>query len=86
MNTNRYRTCARNMACFIVITAICSQVTPVHAQGSLTPPGAPAPTMRSLEEVYQRLSVLEANQAACHKMQKRQVPQTMKWKGATLCE
>ena len=32
--------------------------------GDLTPPGAPGSTMHTLEEIYQRLGVLEANQAA----------------------
>jgi formylglycine-generating enzyme required for sulfatase activity len=32
--------------------------------GDLTPPGAPGPTMYTLEEIYQRLAVLESNQTA----------------------
>lgn len=30
--------------------------------GDLTPPGAPGPTMHTLEDIYQRLAVLESNQ------------------------
>ena len=29
------------------------------AQGALTPPGAPAPTMRSLQEIWDKIGVLE---------------------------
>jgi formylglycine-generating enzyme required for sulfatase activity len=32
--------------------------------GDLTPPGAPGPTMHTLEEIYQRQAILAANQAA----------------------
>lgn len=35
----------------------------VARAGDLTPPGAPSPTMHTLEEIYQRLNTLEENQA-----------------------
>lgn len=34
------------------------------AQGSLTPPGAPAPTMRSLGEIWDKIGALETQTAA----------------------
>ena len=36
------------------------QLSTAHAQGSLTPPGAPAPTMKTLDQVYARLETRTA--------------------------
>ena len=47
----------------IIMTAVMLAVGSGWA-GDLTPPGAPGSTMHTLEEIYQRLGVLEANQAA----------------------
>ena len=47
--------------------------THVMGQGSLTPPGAPGETMKSLEQVYQRL---EANQEAIEEVYERTDPRT----------
>ena len=39
----------------IVILTGNFQLLTAHAQGALTPPGAPAPTMRSLDQIYSKL-------------------------------
>jgi hypothetical protein len=44
----------------LIGTAVCSCLTltsPVHAQGSLTPPGAPAPTMKTLAQIEPRTPI-----------------------------
>src|ERR1017187_7412814 len=33
------------------------QLATLHAQGSLTPPGAPAPTMKSLDQIEPRIAI-----------------------------
>ena len=39
----------------LALSTLNSQRSTVLAQGSLTPPGAPAPTMKSLDEVYAKI-------------------------------
>jgi parallel beta-helix repeat protein len=41
----------------LLLTALNSQLSTAHAQGSLTPPGAPAPTMKSLAQVEPRTAI-----------------------------
>jgi hypothetical protein len=44
------------LALFLLSTLILQPPT-LHAQGSLTPPGAPAPTMKSLDQVEPRTPI-----------------------------
>ena len=37
---------------------------PAFAQGPLTPPGSPAPTMKSLQEIWDKIGILETENAA----------------------
>ena len=41
----------------LLLSTINSQLSTCFAQGSLTPPGAPAPTMKSLDEVEPRINI-----------------------------
>ena len=38
----------------LVLSTLNSQLSTAFGQGALTPPGAPAPTMRSLDQIYDR--------------------------------
>lgn len=49
------------LACVLVLGLTAGYAA---AQGSLTPPGVPLPTMHTLEEIYQNQTTLAANQAA----------------------
>ncbi len=42
-----------------IIIAI-STVTFLHAQGPLAPPGAPAPTQKSLQEIWDKIAIQQA--------------------------
>lgn len=49
----------------LIITATAFATTAhIHAQGPLTPPGAPAPTQKSLQEIWDKIGALEAQNAA----------------------
>lgn len=51
----------RMCATISLVTALVLAAAPAaRAQGSLTPPGAPAPTMKSLQEIWDRLAAQEA--------------------------
>ena len=50
---------------FTCIPAVLLSGTWLHAQGDLAPAGAPAPTMKSLQEIWERIN---ANQAATEAM------------------
>ena len=50
----------RATASFLVIAALAYYPRDIHAQGSLAPPGAPAPTMRTLTEIEPRTPVSAA--------------------------
>ena len=52
MKTNRI---IKNLAAFALLATINLQLSTAFAQGSLTPPGAPAPTMKSLDEIYAKI-------------------------------
>jgi hypothetical protein len=41
-------------ACVMVLLCVCLKSPTAHAQGSLTPPGPPAPTMKSLDQIEPR--------------------------------
>lgn len=45
----------------IGLATIDSHLSTVHAQGALTPPGAPAPTMKSLDQVEARTAITNRN-------------------------
>jgi hypothetical protein len=45
----------RFLALAIGLSTLNSQLSTAHAQGALTPPGAPAPTMKSLDQIYARV-------------------------------
>ncbi|MFN0125064.1 MAG: hypothetical protein ACKV19_00060 [Verrucomicrobiales bacterium] len=45
-----------------LITLVTASLLP--AQGPLTPPGAPAPTQKSLQEIWDKIGALEAQNAA----------------------
>lgn len=47
-----------------LLLAPCSIPRALAQGGSLTPPGAPAPTMRSLQEIWDKIGVLEAQNTA----------------------
>lgn len=44
-------------ACLLLLSIINSQLSTVFAQGSLTPPGAPAPTMKTLDQIESRTPI-----------------------------
>jgi hypothetical protein len=44
----------------LLLSALNSQLSTAHAQGSLTPPGAPAPTMKSLAQIEPRTPISTA--------------------------
>ncbi len=53
------------LTAFALSTLISQLSTPLHAQGSLTPPaGPPAPVMRSLTEIYNKTATVEAQNTA----------------------
>jgi parallel beta-helix repeat protein len=58
MNTNRLNA---GWLMLLALSTINSQLSTAFAQGSLTPPGAPAPTMKSLDQVEARTIVNAAN-------------------------
>ena len=41
----------------LLLSALNSQLSTAHAQGSLTPPGAPAPSMKSLDQIEARTPI-----------------------------
>ena len=47
------------LAAGILVSAFSLQPSALHAQGALTPPGAPAPTMKSLQEIWDKIDMLE---------------------------
>ncbi|MFP6874105.1 MAG: hypothetical protein VCA55_11415, partial [Verrucomicrobiales bacterium] len=49
-----------NLIAFTFIPAVLFCTTGLYAQGDLAPAGAPAPTMKSLQEIWERIN---ANQA-----------------------
>jgi hypothetical protein len=55
------------LALLTCLSTLNSQLSTAFAQGSLTPPGAPAPTMKTLDQVYARLdsrtAITNANSA-----------------------
>lgn len=48
----------RNTACLLLIAALAGSTTRSFAQGSLTPPAAPQPTMKTLQQIYDRIDQL----------------------------
>jgi len=65
-----------NLIAFTFIPAVLLSGTWLHAQGDLAPAGAPAPTMKSLQEIWERINAnqavieakINANQAATEAM------------------
>lgn len=49
-----------NLAAFALLSAFSLQPSAVFGQGSLTPPGAPAPSMKSLDQVEARTAITGA--------------------------
>lgn len=47
----------------VLALAALAATSGLHAQGSLTPPGAPAPTMKSLQEIWDRVGDVESANA-----------------------
>jgi hypothetical protein len=47
-------------AVFALLLTYGSNLSTVHAQGALTPPGAPAPTMKSLDQIEPRIAISSA--------------------------
>ena len=47
-----------------LVVSIGLHTWPVRGQGSLAPPGPPAPTMRSMQEIWDRMATPEAQTAA----------------------
>jgi len=47
-----------------LLTALPLLAATLHAQGPLDPPGAPAPTMKTLQELWDKMEALEAQNAA----------------------
>jgi len=43
------------LLCLALLSTLNSQLSTAFAQGSLTPPGAPAPTMKSADQIYSKL-------------------------------
>ncbi len=52
--------CVKSLASILLITTYWSLVTSSSAQGPLTPPGAPAPTMKTLPQVEPRTAITNA--------------------------
>ena len=52
------RTKHLKLAAMLLLATLNSQLSTLHAQGSLTPPGVPAPTMKTLDQVEPRTDVL----------------------------
>jgi hypothetical protein len=57
---NKNRTIAGWLILLALLSTLNSQLSTAYAQGSLTPPGAPAPTMKTLDQVYARLEARTA--------------------------
>ena len=51
------RTKHLKLAALLLLATLNSQLSTLHAQGSLTPPGAPAPTMKSLAQIEPRTAI-----------------------------
>lgn len=47
-----------------VLTGLLLSAAALHAEGPLTPPGAPAPTMKTLQELWDKMEALEAQNDA----------------------
>lgn len=45
----------------LALAACATGISNVRAQGSLTPPGVPSATMKSLQELWDRMQTLESN-------------------------
>jgi len=58
MKTNRI---IKNLAALALLSTLNSQLSTAFAQGSLTPPGAPAPTMKSADQIEPRTIVNAVN-------------------------
>ena len=58
---SRERRAGSVSASILVLLGCCSLAAPFSCfgQGSLNPPGAPAPTMKSLQEIWEKIGILE---------------------------
>ena len=48
----------------LLLTGLLLAVVALHAEGPLTPPGPPGPTMKSLQELWDKIGELEAQNNA----------------------
>ena len=61
MNPARHRFRRTVLTLTLLLSTLNSQLSTVLAQGPLTPPGAPAPTMRTLDQVEPRIAINATN-------------------------
>jgi hypothetical protein len=54
---NRKSKCLAATLALAVLSTLNSQISTLHAQGALTPPGAPAPTMKTLAQIEPRMPI-----------------------------